>query len=142
MSLLKIWNKNLIPSISNLNSFFDESLFDSSNEEYLPAVNVKDMDNTFELEIAAPGYSKGDLEIQIQDNYLKVIAKTENEEVENNENYTRKEFSQSAFKRSFYLPENIDQEHIEAEFKNGLLKLSLPKHTSSIKKSSKVVEIN
>lgn len=91
-----------------------------------PAVNVIEGKDNFRLEIAAPGLSKSDFEINVEKDVLTISAKVEIEK-EDGVKYSRKEFNYNEFKRTFSLPETIDKTKIDAKFKNGILTLSLAK---------------
>ncbi|MNL58527.1 putative Hsp20 family chaperone [compost metagenome] len=95
--------------------------------ESLPAVNIRDEENSYELEMSAPGFNKEDFKITSEDGLLTISAETSSEHREEKKNYTRKEFASSSFSRSFSLPDNIEEEDVKASYKNGLLKLSLKK---------------
>lgn len=91
-----------------------------------PAVNVVEADDHFRIDVAAPGMNKGDFNINVENDTLTIAAKKE-ENTENKEKYTRREFRYVAFKRSFHLPETIDVDKITATMKNGILSLTLGK---------------
>lgn len=99
---------------------------------FVPAVNIKESNKTFVLEMAVPGMSKEDFSIEVEKEVL-TISSQEKEEKEGKEEvkeekYHLREFSTPSFKRSFRLPENlIDTEKIDASYTNGVLRLSLPK---------------
>ncbi|TXC78510.1 Hsp20/alpha crystallin family protein [Luteibaculum oceani] len=98
----------------------------------VPAVNIRENEKGFMLELAAPGYAKEDLKIDLDDRLLTLSAEIKEERNssssnENPEKFTRREFNYSSFKRSFTLPETIDESNIEASYQDGLLKVSLPK---------------
>ncbi len=96
----------------------------------VPAVNVKETDAAFELEMAAPGMSKKDFKIGVENNKLVISAQQENKTEENGVDgkYSRKEFSYQAFTREFYLPENsVNEDDISASYKDGILHIEVPK---------------
>lgn len=94
----------------------------------LPSVNVKETDVAYELELAAPGLSKDDFKIDIDGKTLSVSAEKEVKKEQQEESYTRKEFSYSSFKRSFNLPERvIETNKITAKYTDGVLQLYIPK---------------
>jgi len=92
-----------------------------------PAVNIRETDQSFEIEVAAPGYQKEDFQLNLQNNVLTITAENKREIQEGKENYTRQEFSYSSFSRSFTLPENVEEGEIKAKYENGLLHLHLKK---------------
>lgn len=93
----------------------------------MPAVNVSDHDHNYELHLAAPGMKKEDFQININDNVLVIRAERKAERKDDESAYTRREFRYHSFERRFTLPENINQEKIEARYEDGILKVSLPK---------------
>jgi HSP20 family protein len=129
MTLIKS-NGNLIPF--GMDNFFDDDFFDNKWLEKklkhtLPAVNIKENKNEFNIEFAAPGFAKKDFNIDLDDNVLTISAEKEKEKNEENDNFTRKEFSYNSFSRSFTLPKTINGDKIDAKYTDGILKLSIPK---------------
>ena len=92
-----------------------------------PAVNVSESNEGFAVELAAPGLKKDDVTIDLDKKTLKISVEKENETKEEGKNYHRKEFSFYSFKRSFSLPDSVDQEAITAEYTDGVLHLNIPK---------------
>jgi len=92
-----------------------------------PRVNVTETKDGFKLDLLAPGFSKEDLKMSVEDHTLTIHAEKKNQELAEGERYTRREFGFSAFKRSFALPENVDTESISAEFSNGVLIVNIRK---------------
>src|SRR5690606_32230359 len=91
-------------------------------------VNIKNNADAFEIELAAPGLKKGDFNIEVEEDLLKLSVEKKQESEENSENYTRKEFNYSSFHRSFTLPKNIvDKDQVRAVYVDGILKVSIPK---------------
>jgi len=149
MSLIKFNNRNrLFPSWNNEglknflsnDDFFNNDFFDEDG--LMPAMNVKEHDNDFEIEFAAPGFTKKDFEVTIDDNVLNVCGEKKEEKEEKKEDYTRKEFNYNSFKRSLNLPKtvNTDQD-VKATYKNGILKLNLLKKEEAKGQAKKVIEV-
>ena len=125
-------NEPYFPSI--FDRFFNNELMDwnhsnfSSTNTSLPAINVKETDDDFVIEVAAPGMSKNDFSVNFKNNVLTISSEKKNEKEEKNENYTRKEFSYQSFQRSFTVAENaVVGEKISAKYDNGILHIVLPK---------------
>ncbi len=129
MTLIKS-NGNLIPFGMDdffYDDFFDNKWLEKKLKHTLPAVNIKETKNEFNIEFAAPGFTKKDFKIDLDDNVLTISAEKEKEKNEENENFTRKEFSYNSFLRSFTLPKTVHGEKIDAKYTDGILKLGIPK---------------
>lgn len=125
---------NGTPSLrSVMEDFFNADFFNKPlmNPEFLPAVNIRDEADSYELEMSAPGFKKEDFKITSEDGMLTISAETSSEHEEAKKNYTKKEFSSSSFSRSFSLPDNIEEDQVKANYINGLLKVSLKKSSKS-----------
>ena len=95
-----------------------------------PAVNIKETESDFQLEVSAPGMKKDDFVLELDKNMLTISAefKDEKEEKDEKGQYTRREFNYSSFSRSFTLPEDkVNEEKIGATYKDGILHVTLPK---------------
>jgi len=121
---------NGFPSLrSVMEDFFNADVFNKPfiSTELLPAVNILDEEDRYQLEMSAPGFKKEDFKITSEDGLLTISAETSSEHKEEKKNYTRKEFSSSSFSRSFALPDNIEEDDLKANYKDGLLRVSLKK---------------
>ncbi|MDX2245541.1 MAG: Hsp20 family protein [Bacteroidia bacterium] len=107
-----------------------------------PKVNVRDYEDHFRIEVAAPGLSREDFRLSIHENVLKISAGIENNQAENQGRYTRKEFGFEKFERSFTLPKTINQENITAKYVNGILNITLPKLPEATPRPSREIEIS
>jgi HSP20 family protein len=150
MTLVRRTNRNYPSLPSFFDNFFTNDLMDwgssnfSSPETTLPAVNVKETDEAFEIEVAAPGMHKNDFKISI-DNHMLVISSEKKEEKTEEEkgNYTRKEFSYQSFQRSFTIPEGkVEGEKISAKYCDGILCVILPKNEEVKPKPVREIKIN
>lgn len=106
-----------------------------------PALNIKEMDDHFEIELAAPGFSKKDFNVTIGDGCLNITAEKESSEEEIEDNYTRREFSYNSFERSLQLPESVKEEEIKAKYNDGILSFKLAKKEEAKKRPPKVIEV-
>ncbi|HWN87922.1 MAG TPA: Hsp20/alpha crystallin family protein [Chitinophagaceae bacterium] len=106
----------------------------------VPAVNVSETDKEFSLTIAAPGLDKKDIKVDAYDDMLTISAEKEKEE--KSERYNRREYNYSSWSRSFTLPENCDAGKINAEYKNGELKIVIPKMEIKQPKKVKNISVN
>ncbi len=91
-----------------------------------PAINIKEVDNGYEMELSAPGFTKKDFEVTIDENTLTVKAKKESNSKSETDQFKRREFIIEGFERFFELPEHINHEKIEVAYNSGLLQLKLP----------------
>lgn len=145
----------LFPSLigKSVNNFFDDfltkDLFDWTDRNFatlgsnLPSVNLKETDTHLKVEMAAPGMKREDFKVEIDNNTLMISSEKEEEkeETRKKDNFVRKEFNYQSFFRSFYLPENIDVNKIEATYKDGILHVTIAKKPGSEKKSLKNIPI-
>jgi len=92
-----------------------------------PAANILDNEKDFTIELAAPGMNKDRFNIKLEDDVMTVSIERNEEELKEEHNYTRREFSYDEFSRSFSLPDIVDQENIKADYVNGVLSIMLPK---------------
>lgn len=150
MSIIKS-NGNLFPSIpSLLNDIFSGDIQNwvlgnnSITGTTIPAVNIKETDNHFEVEMAAPGMKKNDFKIELDGNILSISSERENrQEEKDNDRYSRKEFSYQSFTRTFHLPKDVvDAEKIEARYENGVLNLIIPKKEEAKQRPPKLIRIS
>ncbi|MXO06708.1 Hsp20/alpha crystallin family protein [Flavobacterium sp. HBTb2-11-1] len=116
--------------------------FGNQNGIFTAQANIIENSNDFEIEIAAPGFKSEDFKVEIKDGVLHASAEKEEESEEENKNFRKKEFSFSSFSRAFVLPENINSDKIDAKYKNGVLKLALPKKKSSTAKPVQHIKVN
>ena len=118
------------------NDFFMEN-------KWIPAMNIKENDDHFEIDVAAPGFTKKDFEISIENGVLRISAENKEEIEEKKDEYTRREYNYNSFSRSFTLPENINEdEEIDATYKRGILKLVLLKLHEDEITQKRVIEIS
>jgi HSP20 family protein len=125
-------------------NIFDEDLFPvvTNRTSSMPAVNIRENDKNYVLDLAIPGIDKKDLKIDINEDVLTISSETKNESEESSDGYKRKEFSYSTFCRSFYVPENVTREKIEANYKDGILSVALPKMEEEKSKINRKIEIS
>ncbi|MDH7460549.1 Hsp20/alpha crystallin family protein [Chitinophagaceae bacterium 26-R-25] len=124
-------------------TFFNAPLDKYFNRDYVlnvPAVNVNETETTYAISIAAPGLEKNDFHVQIQDGMITVSAEKE-EKLEKDGKYNRREYNYTSWTRSFSLPEDADDEKIEAEYKNGELKIDVPRNGKKPKANIKNITI-
>ena len=125
--------------------FFNEDFFltFTRTNSSLPAVNIREDEKAFYLELAVPGMDKKDLHLEIKDDMLTISSEHKEEKNDEQEGYKRKEFIYSSFCRSFYLPEDVNTENINASYKDGILNVEIPKLEEEKKKQkSREVKIS
>lgn len=130
MSILRFQNQ--FPTL--FDRFLENDLFDWSNRNYsntnttLPSVNIKESADDFEVEMAAPGFTKNDFKIELNHDLLTISSGKEiTNEIKEDQQFTLKEFSYQSFSRSFTLPNSADSEKIGAKYENGILRVFIPK---------------
>ncbi len=108
------------------NDWFSNGPF-SSKPVTIPAVNITDAKDQFQLTVAAPGLNKQDFKIDVDGNMLTISCEKEENKEEKDSRHTRKEYNYRSFSRTFTLPETVAKDKIEASYTDGILKVSLPK---------------
>ena len=135
--------------ISNRTKLFPSILDDLIDPDWnygrqtfsVPAVNIKELDTHFEIELAIPGKNKNDFEIEIEDGLLSISSSFNKEQKEDNSKLTRIEFDYNSFKRTFSIPESVDSSKIEATYKGGILKISLSKRDEALPEPKKLIKV-
>ncbi|MCG8330963.1 MAG: Hsp20/alpha crystallin family protein [Chitinophagales bacterium] len=125
--------------------FFNGNLTDFFGSDFsiqTPSINIVEGNDNYRIEVAAPGLEKEDFEIKVENGMLAITAKKEQQEEVNKDKFVRREFNYTSFKRSFQLPKSVDAGKIEANYKNGVLSLNLPKLDEAKAKEIKVIEIS
>lgn len=131
---------NQYPSLTDLMENLERNFLGRVDENSgdIPAVNIKEENDKFILEMAAPGMSKDDFKINLDNYQLTISSEQKKEKKEKEDNYTRREFVYSSFSRSFTLPKTIDIDKIKADYKNGILSLTLPKKEEEAKLTKQI----
>ena len=139
-------NKSYVPAYWD--DFFNDRFFnqlDSRNcHGNSAAVNISEDEKGFTIEVAAPGVYRKDFNIELENDVLTISTeRKESKESKQDKktNFIRREFNYQSFKRSFQIPENIDQEAIKASHEAGILSLSLPKKEAEIQKALRQIEV-
>jgi HSP20 family protein len=139
-SLIQNKSGSVLSQFFDIDRFFDEPAFKRFDVS-VPAVNVKESDSAFTVEVNAPGFSKDELKVEIKENVMHISAFKKQENEERNEQYTRREFSSSSFNRSFSLPANILEENMKASYENGILFILIPKNGKTPKEIKRQISI-
>lgn len=140
-------NQNF-PTLSNwLDEIFNQDLPSVFMSNFntgitLPKVNIKETADDFMVEMAVPGLKKSDFHIDIDNQVLSISTETKEEKEQKEENYTRREFGYSSFKRTFTLPESVNNEKINAKYNEGILSIHLPKKEEAKQKPARSIKIS
>lgn len=143
--------KDKVSNFPSLSSWFDDfsltdfpSLFTSNFNTgmSLPKVNIKEVADAYIVEMAVPGLKKSDFNINIDNHILSISAELNEEHEDNDEGYTRREFGYSSFKRTFTLPETVDDGKINAKYNEGILYVHLPKKEEAKQKPARTIKIS
>lgn len=142
MNLVKRNNTNSFPFV--MDEIFKDLMGGTQYVNKITApVNIKETENNFLVELMAAGLKKEDFNIELDNDLLTISSEIKSEKTEGEEGkFTRKEFSFSSFKRSFTLPETVNQEAITASYDNGILKLTLPKKEEALPKEKRLIDIS
>ena len=141
---------NGFPAMSSFfDDFFTKDLFDWNDKNFsaigstLPSVNVKENNEAFCIELAAPGMNKESFKIELDKNVLTITGEQKDEQQEKEDTrYTRREFSYQSFSRSFRLPaEVVEGEKIEARYNDGILYIAIPKKEWAKPQPAKTIQI-
>ena len=150
MSIIKR-NGDLFPTMPDFfNDVFSRDLWNwgltnnSTTNTSIPAVNIRETNDAFEVEMSPPGMTKDDFRIELDNNVLMITSERQSEsEDKENTSYTRREFSYQSFQRTFQLPkEVVDSEKIEAKYENGLLHLVIPKKEEAKQRPPRMIKIS
>jgi HSP20 family protein len=143
MALIK-WNP--VRSTSGISEWLDDFFDDrmgpgTSRGRSLPPVNVLDLEDRFELQLAAPGLEKEDFDIRVENNMLLIEAEREEERKEEEEHFSRREFNYRSFRRQFTLPDEAKEDAIKASYRDGILTIGIPKKKGSLSKRPKQISV-
>lgn len=119
-----------------------QDFFATPSSYNMPAVNISENKDGFKIDVAAPGLSKEDFKIDLHNNILTLSSEKEEKNEENNEKFTRREFSYSSFKRTFSLPDMIESDKINATYNNGILMIEIPKREEAKEKPARQITIS
>jgi HSP20 family protein len=135
MTLVKFNNRtrNSAPYFNNVfDSLFNEAVNKNLTINKVPGVNILETEDSYKIELAAPGLTKEDFQINLKKDTLSVWAEKKALEGADQKDYTRKEFDYNSFARSFVLPESVDAEKISAEYVNGILNITIGKDVAKL----------
>ena len=148
---MSIMKRNAFPDMPGIfNDLFTRDLWNwglsnnSATNTTIPAVNISETPERFDVEVAAPGMKKEDFRVELDGNMLTISSERKNEwENKEDQRYTRREFSYQSFQRSFQLPAQVvDSDRIEAKYENGLLRLMIPKKEEAKQKPPRMIQLS
>ena len=136
-------NRRFLPNFEDegFGKDFLKDFFDFESNPTVPDVNVREKQNEYVIELAAPGLDKKDFNVDVQNNVLLISSEKEHKDENKDENYLRREFSYSTFQRSFSLPDGVKADDIKAKHQNGVLYVTIPKKDELKQKPSRKIEI-
>lgn len=118
-----------------------DKIFKGFEHTTLPATNIKETEDAFEVELSVPGFNKEDFNLKLDNELLTISAKVEDKQEETTDKYTRREFRSQSFSRTFTLSETIATEEINAKYDNGILKITLPKNKEVIENKQREITV-
>ena len=134
-------NAAWLPSV--FNDLFDTDFMPKANAT-APAINVREIDKAYTVELAAPGMTKEDFNVHINDEgnlIIKMEKKNENKEEDKSARYLRREFSYTKYEQTLILPDDVEKDKIAARVEHGVLTVELPKQVQQQVKVSRQIEI-
>ena len=149
MTLLKVYNKNghcgqaeghAFGISSIMNNFPYRDHYTSESRYGIPRVNIKEISDSYSIEMEVPGINKKLLKMNILKDMLTISY--QDDQVQNNEKFTYREFNYRNFERSFYVPESVEKEKISAQYSEGILLVSLPKKDEAVDNGPRSIEIS
>ncbi|UOE48783.1 Hsp20/alpha crystallin family protein [Mucilaginibacter sp. SMC90] len=132
MTLVKFNNNNrnntLLPGFNDVfESIFNDTFFNDRMITRVPAVNISESENSYHVELAAPGLKKEDFKLNLERNQLTISVEQQSEQNDSQKSYNKREYSYSSFVRSFTLPDSADHSQIDASYTDGILHIDIAK---------------
>ena len=130
----------------NFSSLLDEMMERNVNTGFekncgcVPATNIREDENQFEIQLAAPGMKKEDFSLKVENSVMSVTYQG-NEDENQEDHYLRREFGTESFTRSFSIPKTVDAESIKARYENGILYIGVPKLNPEKARLSRSIEV-
>ena len=142
MALIKYTRPNTDLFSRSFNDVIDEFFSSAANyrkDNFLPSVDVSETDSRFEISVELPGMKKEDIMVDLEKGRLTISGERKFENKEEGKNYHRVESHYGEFSRSFYLPDSINEETINAKYENGILNITIDKSEDKVKRSIEIV---
>ncbi|MCU4166394.1 Hsp20/alpha crystallin family protein [Carboxylicivirga caseinilyticus] len=147
MKLVRKFNGQLPETNDWFNNFLGRDFFVEPDQYFgtrnnQPKVNIRESEETYQIEVAAPGYQKDEFKVEIDNNILTISVERNNEPTDENIKYSHYEYKYGSFSRSFTLPKGkVQESKIEAQYNNGILTISIPKTEEAKPKPKRILEI-
>ncbi|HLX65765.1 MAG TPA: Hsp20/alpha crystallin family protein [Puia sp.] len=146
MATRDVMRRETLPSIFHdffkpWDRWFDTNGGSTPNMMTVPAVNIVEKQDHYEISLAAPGMKKDDFNIDVEGNLLTISAEKEEKREDKDDRHTRQEFNYTSFSRAFTMPDGVVRDKIDASYENGLLRLMLPKTEEAKKTASKHIAV-
>jgi len=136
-------NMYSFPFSSLMENFFNDNFLSREFSNFVPSVNVLEDENEFTVELSAPGFKKENFKVELDNKTLTISAEhKEEKEEKSSKTFRRKEFNFGSFRRTFSLPETVNEERIDAKYDAGILRLTLPKKEEAKAKPLKEIKIS
>ena len=146
MGIVKFKPYSVMPGINSMiEEMFNDNFFKTNERNFgmgLPKVNISESKDSYNLEVQAPGFSKEEIKLAVENDNLIISADHQEENKQTETTYSRREFKKASFKRSFILPETVNTTAIKAKFENGILNVEIPKKTEAIEKPKVNISID
>jgi HSP20 family protein len=145
MSLIKSKPAFTAPSLFTdlfSDGFFDNELMNLPLTRWVPNANVSETTDEYIIELAAPGLEKDEFKVEVQEDVITIEGLHEEKKEERSEEYHRKEFKTTSFKRAFRLPQSVIADKVDAKYAHGILKLTLPKREDAKSIGKKLIKIS
>jgi len=137
-------NRDFMPAFAGefFGNDFLSNFFETPTRSSIPSVNIIEGQNDYKIEVAAPGLQKEDFKIDLENDVLTIVSEKKQKTEEKDEKYMRREFCYCSFRRSFILPDTIEEDKINASHKDGILTVSIPKKEKAKEKPSRFIAIS
>ncbi|MDB5029989.1 Hsp20/alpha crystallin family protein [Mucilaginibacter sp.] len=119
-------------------NFFNDAFVSDRMVSRVPAVNISETERHYHIELAAPGLKKEDFKLDLNRNMLTISAEKQNEQVDNDKKYNKREYIYTSFVRSFTLPDSVDDANIEAQYTDGILRINVAKRKEATTPSRQI----
>ena len=140
------WPGNMITPFSQwVDNFFNEEdpFFREMRSTWanMPAVNVRETEDSYEIEVAAPGMTREDFKVSVEHGMMSIRAERRMETEDSKDDYIRKEFNYTTFERNFNLPDDVLSDKVAAKYDNGILRITMPRKAVKVTKDARLIDV-